>query len=59
MSTLRPPADGLAARDLDRHLINRAGVPARVPADEEAFTTGLARQPDFDYGRADSATRTS
>ncbi|MFJ9841768.1 hypothetical protein ACIRYZ_15105 [Kitasatospora sp. NPDC101155] len=26
MSTLRPPADGLAARDLDRHLINRAGI---------------------------------
>ncbi|MER7668144.1 hypothetical protein ABTY61_06720 [Kitasatospora sp. NPDC096128] len=42
MSTLRPPADGLAARDLDRHLINRAGVLVDAAALAELPVTRLS-----------------
>ncbi|MFD8703641.1 hypothetical protein ACFV1W_13580 [Kitasatospora sp. NPDC059648] len=42
MSTLRPPADGLAARDLDRHLINRAGVLVDAEALAELPVTRLS-----------------
>nr|BFD94009.1 hypothetical protein KitaXyl93_53690 [Kitasatospora sp. Xyl93] len=42
MSTLRPPANGLAACDLDRHLINRAGIPFDANALAELPVTRLS-----------------